>query len=290
MLSRVQARFLIRPRGSFKWILRSLLGAGLMLAAVAGAAAEHIWHMDLRWNFLKLGQVKFIAATTDSEERLEIIGKTAGPLRWVKNYDGRGLLERQGKHETYTLEGTDGGVREIRRIVFERGELPRVLEFKDSAAESYLVPEEPWGRQAWAPMALVDRVLKSAERPELCVGEFTVFDGKRRYQVLLSGTHPPKVYGSVKPPLPRLSQCSSVLLGESMHEVGHSPPQSAEDTGQEGATMETSKMRQVWLFGRGDRRIDFVFGGECGAGVLTEIRFHSPLGMILGRLTGPCPT
>ena len=282
--------FLHRSCSVLKPIARALCGAGLMFIAVAAAAAEHTWYMDLRWNFLKLGQVTFVASTTDDEERFEIIGRTAGPLRWVKNYDGRGLLERKGEREIYTLQGTDGGVNEIRRIVFEHGELPRVLEFKDSAAERYLEPAEPWGSQAWSPMALVDRVLKSAEYPKLCAGQFTVFDGKRRYEVLLSATTTPKASSSVDANMQRLAQCTAILLGASLYEVGQSSPNAVQDEDRRLALEmgSSKKMRQVWLFGRGDRRIDFTFMSECGDGLLSEMKFHSALGVIVGGVSAPC--
>ena len=282
--------FLHRSGSALKPIVRTLFAAGLMFIAVAAAAAEHTWHMDLRWNFLKLGQVTFVASTTGDEERFEIIGRTAGPLRWVKNYDGRGLLERKGEREIYTLQGTDGGVNEIRRIVFEQGELPRVLEFKDSTSERYLEPAAPWGSQAWSPMALVDRVLKSAEYPELCVGQFTVFDGKRRYEVLLSATTTPEASSSVDANMHRRAQCTAVLLGASLYEVGQ-PLANAVQNQDQASALETDspkKMRQVWLFGRGDRRIDFIFTSECGDGLLSEMRFHSPFGVIVGGVSAPC--
>ena len=62
-------------------------------------------------------------------------------MRLVKNYDGRGLLLRKGQVDDYTLEGTDGGVDEIRRIVFEAGKLPKVLSFIDRTAATHMEPK-----------------------------------------------------------------------------------------------------------------------------------------------------
>jgi hypothetical protein len=270
--------------------LRVFLGFGLMCSAVTGAAAEHTWDMDLRWNFIKLGRVTFISSAKGDDERLEIIGKTAGPLRLVKNYDGRGLLERNGGIDIYTLAGTDGGIDEIRRIVFEQGELPRIMQFKDSNAERPLKPVDPWGRQAWAPMALVQRVLKSANNPELCAGRFTVFDGKRRYKVELSGTRSEPQKDAKTAQSAGLAFCTSVLLGDSLYEVGQSSRDSVRDSGQaaESASGSTKKLRQVWLFGRTDRRIDFMFNGRCEGALLSGMRFYSPIGAILASPIGPC--
>jgi hypothetical protein len=270
--------------------MRVFLGIGLMCSAVTGAAAELTWDMDLRWNFIKLGRVTFISSANGDEERLEIIGKTAGPLRLVKNYDGRGLLERNGAIDIYTLAGTDGGIDEIRQIVFEQGDLPRILQFKDSSAERPLKPEDPWGRQAWAPMALVQRVFKSADNPELCAGRFTVFDGKRRYQVELSGTRSGPQKDAITAHSPGLVFCTSVLLGDSHYEVEQSSRDSDKGTGQapESASGSTKKLRQVWLFGRTDRRIDFIFNGRCEGALLSGMKFYSPIGVILASPTASC--
>ena len=73
-------------------------GSGLvMLAMACAASALETVEMTLRWNFLKLGTVTFEQEFKDNQQRFEIIGKTAGPLRLVKNYDGRGLLLRKGE-------------------------------------------------------------------------------------------------------------------------------------------------------------------------------------------------
>ena len=76
--------------------LRVFLGFGLMCPAVTVAAADHTWDMDLRWNFIKLGQVKFISSSKGEDEGLKIIGKTVGPLQLVRNHNGRERLEGTG--------------------------------------------------------------------------------------------------------------------------------------------------------------------------------------------------
>ena len=82
----------------------------LILVCSLNAGALESLEMSLRWNYLKLGTATFIEERRENEHRFEIIGKTAGPLRLVKNYDGRGLLVSEGQIAEYTLEGTDGGV------------------------------------------------------------------------------------------------------------------------------------------------------------------------------------
>ena len=47
-------------------------------------------------------------------------------------------------------------------------------------------------------------------------------------------------------------------------------------------------MRQVWLFGRSDRRMDFTLKPDCGAGVLREVAIYAPLGKIVGKAAEDC--
>ena len=125
-----------------RFVVRGVSALLLTLLASAVAAVETL-EMNLRWNFVKLASVTFYAEQKDNQQRFEIIGKTAGPLRLVKNYDGRGLLLREGSIDNYTLEGTDGGVAELRNIVFEQGKLPKVLACKDNGAPRHLEPMTP---------------------------------------------------------------------------------------------------------------------------------------------------
>ena len=119
------------------------LGLVMLAMAVSVASALETVEMTLRWN-LKLGTVTFEQEFKDNQQRFEIIGEQQA-VAMVKNYDGRGLLLRKGQVDDYTLEGTDGGVDEIRRIVFESGKLPKVLSFIDRTATTHMEPREPWG-------------------------------------------------------------------------------------------------------------------------------------------------
>ena len=256
----------------------------LLLSSMACAvSALETTEMTLRWNFLKLASVTFEQEFKDNQQRFEIIGKTAGPLRLVKNYDGRGLLLREGRVDDYTLEGTDGGVDEIRRIVFELGKLPRVLSFKDRTAPRYMEPAKPWGQSSVSPMALMYQVIQSANQPELCEGSHTVYDGKRYYQVSLSIT-------KTLPRVPEQSStksmfvCSAILLGETMKSVEEVTVEDAVVV-EEG---EQTNMQQVWLFGRSDRRMDFTLQPGCKLDALREMAIYSPLGKIVGKVAEVC--
>ena len=263
-----------------------LKGLGLvMLAMVASvASALETVEMTLRWNFLKLGTVTFEQEFKDNQQRFEIIGKTAGPLRLVKNYDGRGLLLSKGQVDDYTLEGTDGGVDEIRRIVFEAGKLPKVLSFIDRTAATHMEPREPWGLSAVSPMALMYRVIRSANQRKLCEGHHTVYDGKRHYKVVLSITN---ALSNMPAPSSTKSWfvCTAVLEGETIKSVETVPAEA--DSAVESDDVQAN-MRQVWLFGRSDRRMDFTLKPDCGTGVLREVAIYAPLGKIVGKVAEEC--
>ena len=264
----------------------------LILVCSLNAGALESLEMSLRWNYLKLGTATFIEERRENEHRFEIIGKTAGPLRLVKNYDGRGLLVSEGRIADYTLEGTDGGIDEIRRIVFEQGQLPMVLAFKDSGAITPLEPAEPWGQQAVSPMALVYRVIRSANLPQLCDGTHLVYDGKRRYQVQLLKLNALDTDSADTTPQEPFV-CSAVLFGASL-ESAEGAGIASERVPANGAQRldldqeKTGALQQVWLFGRSDRRMDFKLQPGCSLNALREMLIFSSFGKIVGKASTEC--
>ena len=89
-------------------------------------------------------------------------------------------------------------------------------------------------------------------------------------------------------PARRLAQCTSVLLGDSLFETKQSSSAVVQASDQEVEPSSIQPMGQVWLFGRGDRRIDFIFSGGCVGALVSAIKFYSPVGAIVARPTGPC--
>ena len=269
-----------------RFVVRGVSALLLTLLASAVAAVETL-EMNLRWNFVKLASVTFYAEQKDNQQRFEIIGKTAGPLRLVKNYDGRGLLLREGSIDNYTLEGTDGGVAELRNIVFEQGKLPKVLAFKDNGAPRHLEPMPPWGARAVSPMALMYQVVKSAEQPKLCDGTYLVYDGKRRYEVSLKVSET-LAAARADQVSDGLFSCAAKLSGATLRSAEDADPMTDDGPTLANAPEENGDMRQVWLFGRSDRRMDFILQPGCSLNGLREMRIQSPLGKIVGKAIGEC--
>ena len=124
----------------------------------------------------------------ENDEYWNISGRTLGPLRLVKNYEGEAKQRFDTSGQTYRLEGRDQGFLENREILFRSGDLPLVREFVDRTAEISLTPELSWGKNAISPMGLFRQIMNSTRSPSLCSGSITVYDGKRAYTVKLNGS------------------------------------------------------------------------------------------------------
>ena len=140
----------------------------------------------LRWKKLRIAEMLF-SISGENDEYWKISGRTLGPLRLVKNYEGEARQRYDTNGQKYRLEGRDQGFLENREILFRSGDLPLVIEFVDRTAETSLTPELSWGKFAISPMGLFRQIMNSARAPSLCNGSFTVYDGKRAYTVILNG-------------------------------------------------------------------------------------------------------
>ena len=140
----------------------------------------------LRWKKLRIAEM-FFSISGENDEYWKISGRTLGPLRFVKNYEGEARQRYDTNGQKYRLQGRDQGFSENREIFFSLGGLPLVREFVDRTAEKSLTPELSWGKFAISPMGLFRQIMDSARSPSLCNGSFTVYDGKRAYTVKLKG-------------------------------------------------------------------------------------------------------
>ena len=141
----------------------------------------------LHWKKLRIAEMLF-SVSGENDEYWKISGRTLGPLRLVKSYEGEARQHYDNHGRKYILEGRDRGFLENREILFRPGDLPLVRDFVDRTAEKELTPETSWGTFAISPMGVFRRVMNSARSPSLCNGSFTVYDGKRAYQVILKGS------------------------------------------------------------------------------------------------------
>ena len=71
----------------------------------------------LRWKTLRIAEMLF-SISGENDEYWKITGRTLGPLRLVKNYEGEARQRYDSNGQEYRLEGRDQGFLENREILF----------------------------------------------------------------------------------------------------------------------------------------------------------------------------
>ena len=253
----------------------------------------------LYWKKLRIAEM-FFSVSGENHEYWKISGRTMGPLRLVRNYEGEAIQRYASHGQEYRLQGRDQGFMENREILFRPGELPLVGEFVDRTAEKGLTPELSWGKNAISPMGLFRQVMNSARSPSLCNGSFTVYDGKRAYTVILNGSRAQErdlqdldILKSREQVFWKCSATldSSTLIQRSRGLDTESKQKSKEFSSEERVDNNIStdlRWSKVWLFGSRDRQIDFILSADCAAFELAGFLLSSPLGRIIGRATSIC--
>ena len=253
----------------------------------------------LRWKKLRIAEMLF-SISGENDEYWKISGRTLGPLKLVKNYEGEARQRYDTNGRKYRLEGRDQGFLEDREILFRSGELPLVREFVDRTEETSLTPELSWGKFALSPMGLFRQIVNSTRLPSLCNGSIIVYDGKRAYTVKLSGDKAQyedlrsldlsefreRVFWKCSATLD-----SGTLVERSMDSETESKETSKESRADERANTDISsdlRWSKVWLFSAKDRHIEFILSADCAAFELVGFSLSSPLGRIIGKPPSSC--
>ncbi len=256
---------------------------------------------NFSWSKIRIAEMSF-SVTGENNEYWAISGKTLGPLRLVKNYQGEARQSYDADDARYVLEGRDQGFLEKREILFRPGYLPSVGEFIDRAAETSLTPELPWAAVARSPMGLFRQIINSTQLPSLCSGSIFVYDGKRAYAVNLNGT---KAQERELRALD-LSQfrdrvfwkCSAILEASTMINLSEEQEAKTKEASKKGGSgqqvtvdndiQNDSSWSKVWFFGSRDRRVDFLLSNDCKAFELVGMIITSPVGRIIGKPARQC--
>ena len=253
----------------------------------------------LYWKKLRIAEMLF-SVSGENDEYWKISGRTLGPLRLVRNYQGEARQRYDTDGQKYTLEGRDQGFWENREILFRSRDLPLVREFVDRTAEKWLTPELSWGMLAISPVGLFRQIMKSARSPSLCNGSFTVYDGKRTYTVKLNGSRPQRedlhILDLSEATGQAFWKCSATLdsgtLIQGSRDSGAQSKEvlkefSAEERVDNNLSTDVN-WSKVWLFGSRDRHIDFILSADCAAFELAGFLLSSPLGRIIGKSPSIC--
>ena len=253
----------------------------------------------LRWKKLRIAEMLF-SISGENDEYWKISGRTLGPLRLVKNYEGEARLRYYANRQKYRLEGRDEGFLENREILFRPGKLPLVEEFVDRTAETSLTPDSSWGKLVISPMGLFRQIMNSTRLPSLCTGSMIIYDGKRTYTVKLNGNRAKhrdlrildlsefeeRVFWKCSATLD-----SSTLIQRSSDLYIESKETAREFSSEEQVNSDVStdlRWAKVWLFTERDRHIDFILSADCGAFELVGLLISSPLGRIIGKPPSSC--
>ena len=253
----------------------------------------------LTWKKLPIAEMLF-SVSGENDESWKISGRTLGPLRLVRNYEGEARQRYYTDGQKYKLEGRDQGFLENREILFRSGDLPSVREFVDRTAEKWLTPELSWGKFAISPMGLFRHIMNSARSPSFCNGSFTVYDGKRAYTVILNGSRAQerdlRDLDILKFREQVIWKCSATLDSSTLIQRSRGSDIGLKEKSKEFSAEErvdnniSTDLRwsKVWLFGSRDRRIDFILSADCAAFELVGLLLSSPLGRIIGKPTSTC--
>ena len=256
-------------------------------------------NFTLRWNKIKLGQMSFLTRG-NTGDIWEIWGKTLGPLRLVKNYYGVATQFFLEGEDLYRLAGNNSGFRENREVNFRSDRLPSIRSFNEKETTRGLTPQNPWGLSSVSPLRLFRRISKSVNTNFLCSGTHIVYDGKRKYEVMLEGgqlgENSQRFLDLSGSSLSNYWRCTAFIKGDSIIEAGKklsvddSRSKSLNSSGEKSKEKLPSGWSRAWLFGSDDRNIDFVFAEGCGPLDLAGFILSPPFGPIIGRADGACST
>ena len=252
----------------------------------------------LRWKKLRIAEMLF-SISGENDEYWNISGKTLGPLRLVKNYEGEARQSYQTDGHRYKLEGLDNGFLESREILFPSSGLPIVREFVDRTAEKALTPELSWGKDAISPMGLFRQIVNSIRSPSQCSGSIIVYDGKRAYTVQLISNRAQerdlRILDLLKFRERVFWKCSATLDSSTLIQRSRDLDTELEEISKELTAQERVgnnaidlSWSKVWLFSSRDRHIDFILSAECAAFELVGLSISSPLGRIIGKPPSSC--
>ena len=223
-----------------------------------------------------------------------------GPLKLVKNYTGVATQIFQQQQATYRLEGNNSGFPEHREVIFRHDELPVIASFNEKETQSGLSPEMPWALSAASPMSLFKRITESLQQNSLCSDTHTIYDGKRRYEVLLEGSglgeNSRRSLGLSKAAASEYFQCTASMKAASIREAARSDvlddPRSESRANADAKPEKKSRSgwSRAWLFGADDRTMDFILARDCGPVNLAGFVLSTPFGPVVGRAAQPCQT
>lgn len=249
----------------------STLGLGSLYPSWGAATPNgyDVYQYRFSWGFIPVANLEIDFTQQAPRNFILSRGETLGLSRVIKNYSARVSLEFDpvDRSRHYELSGLDGGSKEVRKIRFGYGEVPQLLEFKDSSAPLGLEAEEALDIGSVDPLSVFAWFFTKEVKESRCNKKFRVFDGKKRFLVKIRIVEDQNLMDQEMDPFVR---CRITMMASSI--------QSSKD-------LLSSQGVNFWPFNKKDQVIDVVVGiAESEASYIREIQIHSPLGKIIGRL------
>ena len=257
----------------FVFAILAFASLGLVLLSfgpfVAASNNDGLYQYKFSWGFVPVAKLEIDFSQHESQNLILSRGETLGLSKIIKSYSARVMLELDpsGRSSHYELSGLDGGSKELRKIKFSYGELPQLIEFKDRTSPLGLEPEAPLDKDSVDPLSVFAWFFTKQVVENRCVNQFKVFDGKKRFLVQAQIIEDENLLSQE---IDQILNCRIIMMENSI--------QIAE---------EIAGRQEVnfWPFNKKDQVIDLVIGKvEPEIFYIKEIKIHSPLGKIIGRL------
>jgi len=205
-------------------------------------------------------------------------GATQGLTKLFNHYSATVFLDQNSQYgRYYELVGREHGVDEVRKIIFKENGLPEILEFVDSEVKRGLKVQKTIDYRRTDPLTVFLWFYSSDFSNSGCKRDFSVFDGKKRFQVKVSSPFIVKnvEIQELEAKLERVSSDKLNLLECRLTFVWEDSNRSVEDKSFYG----------FWPFNKAEQIIDLQIDGvSIGKPFINRIVIYTPIGKIIGRL------
>ncbi len=112
---------------------------------------------------------------------------TQGPLGLYREYSSQGYIKYDADISwDYYLSGNDRGQPEEKHITYFYDMAPNIRKFIDDSGVSPIIIDPELDKNAIDPFSVLFRTIDQLKSKQQCQNEFTVMDGKRRYEIIVN--------------------------------------------------------------------------------------------------------
>ena len=125
-------------------------------SSAAASNNDGLYQYRFWWGFVPVANLQIDFSQHQDRNLILSEGETSGLSKLIKRYSARVSVELDPAEgsKNYELFGLDRGYEEVRKIKFNYGEVPQLLEFKDRTASSGLEIEEALDKDSVDPLSV----------------------------------------------------------------------------------------------------------------------------------------